>query len=42
MLFATTEDFLRRFGIHSIEDLPEMSQVQIEEFKQEAEAEVKI
>ncbi len=42
MLFGTTEDFLRSFGIHSLEDLPEMSQVQIEEFKQEAEAEVKI
>ena len=42
MLFGTTEEFLRSFGIHSLEDLPEMSPLQIEEFKQEAEAEVKI
>jgi len=42
MLFGTTEEFLRSFGIRSLEDLPEMSPMQIEEFKQEAEAEVKI
>ena len=42
MLFGTTEEFLRGFGIHSLEELPEMSQVQMEEFKREAEAEVKI
>lgn len=42
MLFGTTEEFLRSFGIHSLEDLPEMSAVQIEEFKREAESEVKI
>lgn len=42
MLFGTTEEFLRSFGIHSLEDLPEMSPIQIEEFKQEAEAEVQI
>lgn len=42
MLFGTTEEFLRSFGIHSLEDLPEMNPVQVEEFKQEAEAEIKI
>ena len=42
MMFGTTEDFLRSFGIHSLEELPEMSQMQIEEFKQEAEAEVSV
>ncbi len=42
MLVGTTEEFLRSFGIHSLEDLPEMSAVQIEEFKREAESEVKI
>lgn len=42
MLFGTTEDFLRSFGIHSLEELPEMSPIQLEEFKQEAEAEVQI
>ena len=42
ILFGTTEEFLRSFGIHSLEELPEMSSVQLEEFKQEAEAEVQI
>lgn len=40
MLFGTTEDFLRSFGIHSLEELPEMSPVQMEEFKQQAEEEI--
>ncbi|MCF0132045.1 MAG: SMC-Scp complex subunit ScpB [Pseudobutyrivibrio sp.] len=40
MLFGTTEDFLRSFGVSSIEELPELSATQIEEFKQEAENEV--
>lgn len=40
MLFGTTEEFLRCFGIHSLEELPEMNPVQMEEFKQEAEEEV--
>ena len=39
MLFGTTEDFLRSFGVSSIEELPELSQTQIEEFKLEAENE---
>lgn len=42
MLFGTTEDFLRSFGIHSLEELPEMSTLQMEEFKREAEEEIKI
>lgn len=41
MMFGTTEEFLRCFGIHTLEDLPKASPVQIEEFKQEAEAEIK-
>lgn len=41
MMFGTTEEFLRSFGIHSLEELPEASPMQIEEFKQEAEAEIK-
>ncbi len=40
MLFGTTEDFLRSFGIHSLEELPKMNALQIEEFKREAEIEV--
>lgn len=39
MLFGTTEDFLRSFGVKSIDELPELSQAQIEEFKLEAESE---
>ena len=39
MLFGTTEEFLRAFGVSSIDQLPELSQTQIEEFKMEAENE---
>ena len=42
LLFGTTEEFLRSFGVHSIEDLPVLSPVQLEEFKQEAEAEMNV
>ena len=42
LLFGTTEQFLRSFGVKSIEDLPELSAVQIEEFKQQAESEVNL
>lgn len=40
LLFGTTEEFLRSFGVKSLEELPELSALQIEEFKQQAEAEV--
>lgn len=40
ILFGTTEQFLRSFGVKSLEDLPEMSTVQLEEFKAQVEAEV--
>lgn len=39
IVFGTTEEFLRRFGIHSIEELPSFNQEQLEEFKTEAEEE---
>ena len=39
-LFATTEEFLRRFGVGSLTDLPEPTVEQVEEFKQEAEEEL--
>ena len=39
-LFATTEEFLRSFGVQSIDELPVLNPVQVEEFKQEAEAEM--
>ena len=42
ILFGTTEQFLRTFGVKSLEDLPELSAIQMEEFKAQAEAEVKI
>ena len=42
LLFGTTEQFLRSFGVKSLEDLPELSAVQIEEFKQQAETEVQM
>lgn len=42
ILFATTEDFLRNFGIQSLEDLPVLKPEQIEDFKQEAEEEVQL
>ena len=42
LLFGTTEQFLRCFGVKSIEELPELSLVQVEEFKQQAEAEAGI
>lgn len=41
-LFGTTEDFLRNFGISSIEDLPNISPEKIEEFKSEAEDEMQL
>ncbi|MCM1187859.1 MAG: SMC-Scp complex subunit ScpB [bacterium] len=42
LLFGTTEQFLRCFGVKSLEELPELNPVQIEEFKQQAEAEVQL
>lgn len=42
LLFGTTEEFLRSFGVKSLEELPELSAVQIEEFKQQAESEVQL
>lgn len=42
ILFGTTEEFLRRFSIHSIEELPSMKPEQMENFKEEAEEEVQL
>lgn len=42
LLFGTTEQFLRCFGVDSLENLPELNPVQIEEFKQQAEEEVQL
>lgn len=40
ILFATTEEFLRYFGIESLEELPILNQETIDNFKEEAEKEV--
>jgi len=42
ILFATTEDFLRCFGVSSLEELPIVNQEQMEELKQEAEEEAQM
>ena len=42
ILFGTTEEFLRSFGVKSIKDLPKVDTVHIEEFKQEAEEEINL
>lgn len=42
LLFGTTEEFLRSFGVKSLEELPELSAVQIEEFKEQAEQEISV
>ena len=40
--FGTTEEFLRRFSIHSLDDLPSPNPEQVETFKEEAEEEVQL
>ena len=40
LLFGTTEQFLRSFGLSSLSDLPDPGSEQIEEFREEAEKEV--
>lgn len=42
LLFGTTEEFLRHFGVQSLEDLPSISPVQVEDFKSEAEEEIQL
>ncbi|BBF42140.1 segregation and condensation protein B [Lachnospiraceae bacterium KM106-2] len=42
ILFATTEEFLRSFGVESLEDLPTLNTDTIEDFKHEAEEEVQL
>ena len=40
ILFGTTEEFLRSFGVSSVEELPKASPEQMEDFKEEAEEEI--
>nr|WP_191384245.1 SMC-Scp complex subunit ScpB [uncultured Lachnoclostridium sp.] len=42
ILFGTTEEFLRRFSIHSLDELPGINPEQIESFKHEAEEEAQL
>lgn len=42
LLFGTTEEFLRRFSIQSVDDLPVLNPEQVEHFKSEAEEEVQL
>ncbi len=39
ILFGTTDDFLRAFGVDSLEDLPEIAPEHVEEFREQAEEE---
>ena len=40
LLFGTTEQFLRSFGMSSLKDLPDLDTDQVEELREEAEAEI--
>lgn len=40
ILFGTTEEFLRCFGVQSVDELPLLSPEKLEDFKQEAEEEM--
>ena len=42
LLFGTTEQFLRSFGVKSLDELPQLNQDRIEEFRQQAEQEVQM
>lgn len=42
LLFGTTEEFLRRFSLQSIDELPSVNPEQIEYFKEEAEDEAQM
>ncbi|KMZ54711.1 SMC-Scp complex subunit ScpB [Dorea sp. D27] len=42
LLFGTTEEFLRRFSIQSVEELPSLNPEQMENFKTEAEEEIQL
>ena len=42
LLFGTTEEFLRTFGVKSLGDLPMLDPEQIEDFKKQAEEEAEL
>ncbi len=42
ILFGTTEEFLRRFSVQSVEELPSLNPEQVENLKTEAEEEIQL
>ena len=42
LLFGTTEEFLRRFSVQSLEELPTLDSEKLEHFKEEAEDEAQL
>ena len=42
IVFGTTEEFLRNFGVDSTDNLPEISPVKMEDFRAEVEEEMQI
>lgn len=42
ILFGTTEEFLRSFGVQDLDDLPVPDPVKVEDFKAEAEEEIQL
>ncbi len=42
ILFGTTEEFLRRFGVQSVDELPGITPEKVEDFKVEAEDEIQL
>lgn len=42
ILFGTTEEFLRIFGVQGLDELPSMDPVKLEDFKAEAEEEIQL
>lgn len=42
LLFGTTEEFLREFGIKSVDDLPQVNTEKIEDFKAEVQEEIQL
>lgn len=42
LLFGTTEEFLRSFGVQALEELPVPDPVKLEDFKAEAEEEIQL
>ena len=42
ILFGTTEEFLRRFSVQSVDELPGITPEKVEDFKAEAEDEIQL